>query len=140
MLNFRKVSADSDGSEIRRYLTQDEPEPDPIKAIDAGGKLLESGEKLTQYYTGRGARASWRPDMPAAVAAAIGLPDARQQPRDVELDRLFEARRADNSAMVTTCTRGVSALLGIAASASEARSTRRMRACIKDSSTSAVRP
>ncbi|VFU17594.1 MobF family relaxase [Methylocella tundrae] len=96
MLNFRKVSADSDGSEIRRYMTQDKPEPDPVRAIDAGGKLLESGEKLTQYYTGRGARASWRPDMPAAVAAAIGLADARQQPRDMELDRLFEAKRADN--------------------------------------------
>jgi hypothetical protein len=81
MLNFRKVSADSDGSEIRRYMTQDKPEPDPVRAIDAGGKLLESGEKLTQYYTGLGARASWRPDMPAAVAAAIGLANMRQPPR-----------------------------------------------------------
>ena len=81
MLNFRKVSADSDGSEIRRYMTQDKPEPDPVRAIDAGGKLLESGEKLTQYHTGRGARASWRPDMPAAVAAAIGLANMRQPPR-----------------------------------------------------------
>jgi len=81
MLNFRKVSADSDGSEIRRYLTQDKPEPDPIRAINADGETLESSEKLTQYYTGRAARASWRPDMPAAAAAAIGLANMGQPSR-----------------------------------------------------------
>ncbi len=95
MLNFAKVSADSDGAEIRRYLTQDEPEPEPAKAIDAAGRQLESGERLTAYYIGRGERASWQPHMPAGVAAALGLADPRKSPRDAELDRLFEAKRAD---------------------------------------------
>ena len=50
--------------------------------------------RLSTYYTGRDSRATWRPDMPALVAKAIGV-DHRQMPRDVEMSRLFEGRRAD---------------------------------------------
>ena len=95
MLNFRKVAADGDGEKIRRYLTQETPEAEPSVAIDPAGRLLEPGERLTAYYTGRDERASWRPDMPQLLSRALGI-DAEQRPRDAELDRLFEARRADN--------------------------------------------
>src|SRR6185312_4751110 len=54
----------------------------------------EEGGRLTAYYTGRDSRATWRPDMPALVAKAIGI-DPRQMPRDAEMSRLFEGRRAD---------------------------------------------
>jgi hypothetical protein len=53
MLNFAKVSAASDGALIRAYMTQDTPEPETLKvhgvAID--GRDLETGERLTAYYT-----------------------------------------------------------------------------------------
>jgi hypothetical protein len=100
MLNFRKVAAESDGAQIRAYLTEDKPEPETVevRGVSADGRDLETGEKLTAYYTGRGERASWRPDMPAKVAAALGIEDFRQEPRNGELDPLFEARRADNGA------------------------------------------
>jgi len=100
MLNFAKVSAASDGALIRAYMTQDKPEPETLKvqgvAID--GRDLETGERLTAYYTGRGERANWRPDMAPSVAAALGLANVRSDPRDGQLDALFEARRADNGA------------------------------------------
>ncbi len=95
VLNFRKVAADGDGEKIRRYLTQETPEAEPSVAIDPAGRLLEPGERLTAYYTERDERASWRPDMPQLLSRALGI-DADQRPRDAELDRLFEARRADN--------------------------------------------
>jgi hypothetical protein len=98
MLNFCKVSAASDGAKIRDYMTQGKPEPEktePRAGVDPAGRLLEPGEKLTAYYTGREERASWRPDMPEAIAKALGI-DPRQKPKDAELDNLFEARRADN--------------------------------------------
>ena len=59
---------------------------------------LETGKRLTAYYTGRGERANWRPDMSPRVAAALGVAKVRADPRDDELDALFEARRADNGA------------------------------------------
>ena len=107
MLNFRKVAAESDGAQIRAYLTEDKPEPEAlqIRGVSADGRDLETGEKLTAYYTGRGERASWRPDMPAKVAAALGIKDFRQEPRNGELDPLFEARRADNGAAWSAHTR-----------------------------------
>src|SRR5208337_4504437 len=100
MLNFAKVSAASEGALIRAYMTQDKPEPQTLKvhgvAID--GRNLETGERLTAYYTGRGERANWRPDLSPRVAAALGLSNVHAEPRDGELDALFEARRADNGA------------------------------------------
>ncbi len=100
MLNFAKVSAASDGALIRAYMTQDKPEPETLKVhgVSLAGRDLETGERLTAYYTGRGERASWRPDMSPAVAAALGVGNARSEPRNAQLDALFEARRADNGA------------------------------------------
>jgi hypothetical protein len=97
MLNFRKISAASDGAAIRAYMTQDQPEPESLKVhgVALDGRDLETGERLTAYYTGRGERANWRPDMDPRVAAALGIASARAAPRDGQLDALFEARRAD---------------------------------------------
>ena len=100
MLNFAKVSAASEGALIRAYMTQDKPEPETLKVhgVSIDGRNLETGERLTAYYTGRGERANWRPDMSPRVAAALGVAKVRADPRDDELDALFEARRADNGA------------------------------------------
>jgi hypothetical protein len=97
VLNFRKISAASDGAAIRAYMTQDQPEPESLKVhgVALDGRDLETGERLTAYYTGRGERANWRPDMDPRLAAALGIDSARAAPRDSQLDALFEARRAD---------------------------------------------
>ncbi|MCW2318585.1 post-segregation antitoxin (ccd killing protein) [Rhodoblastus acidophilus] len=102
MLNFAKVAASSDGAKIRAYLTQDAPEPQhaslTVAGVDPAGRNLDSGETLTNYYTGRGEAAAWRKDMPASVAAALGIDSPKGRPRYAELDPLFEARRADTGA------------------------------------------
>ena len=47
-MNFRKVAADSDGAEIRRYLTQGAPQQEPVSAIDrAGMNDLREGQKIS---------------------------------------------------------------------------------------------
>ena len=95
MMNFRKISAASKGKLLLRYFTEDTPEPIHAAAVDANGRQLDSGGRLTSYYTGRDGRATWRPDMPALVANAIGI-NPRMMPRDAELARLFEGKRADD--------------------------------------------
>ena len=95
MMNFRKIAAASKGRLLLRYFTEDTPEPIHPPPVDAAGRQLEEGGRLTAYYTGRDSRATWRPDMPTIFARAIGI-DPRRMPRDVEMTRLFEARRADN--------------------------------------------
>ena len=95
MMNFRKISATSKGKILLRYFTEDTPEPIHPPALDANGRHLDSGDRLTSYYTGRDGRATWRADMPALVANAIGI-NPRMMPRDAELARLFEGKRADN--------------------------------------------
>ena len=104
MLNFAKVAASSDGSKIRAYLTEDAPEPETltVSGISPAGRNLDTGETLTNYYTGRGEAAIWRTDMPANVAAALGIKNPKNRPRYAELDPLFEARRADNGEAWTT--------------------------------------
>ncbi len=93
MMTFRKLAADSDGKLIRAYLTEHAPEPEPGTELEPGARP-DTGGRLTAYYTGRDSRASWRPDMAAEVAQALGI-DASKPPRDADLDRLFEAKRAD---------------------------------------------
>ena len=95
MMNFRKIAAASKGALILRYFTENTPEPIHDAPVDAAGRQLEDGDRMTSYYTGRDSRATWRPDMPALVATAIGI-DPRLMPRDREMSRLFEGRRADN--------------------------------------------
>ena len=94
MMNFRKIAAASKGRLLLRYFTENTPEPIHPAPVDEAGRQLEEGGRLTAYYTGRDSRATWRPDMPASWRKAIGI-DPRQMPRDAEMSRLFEARRAD---------------------------------------------
>ena len=99
MMNFRKIAAASKGHLILRYFTEGKLEPGATAAqppaLDEAGRQLETGGRLTSYYTGNDERGMWRPDMPALVAEAIGV-DPRMPPRDPEMSRLFEGRRADN--------------------------------------------
>jgi hypothetical protein len=94
MMNFRKIAAASKGRLLLRYFTENTPEPIHPPGVDAAGRQLDDGGRLTAYYTGRDSRATWRPDMPAALAEAAGI-DRRHMPRDVAMSRLFEGRRAD---------------------------------------------
>ena len=95
MMNFRKIAAASKGRLLLRYFTENTPEPIHPSALDAAGRQLDEGGRLTAYYTGRDSRATWRPDMPAALAKAAGI-DPREMPLDVAMSRLFEGRRADD--------------------------------------------
>src|SRR5271166_562158 len=91
----RRFAAASKGRLLLRYFTEDTPEPIHPPTLDAAGRQLEEGGRLTAYYTGRDSRATWRPDMPAILARTIGI-DPHAMPRDAEMSRLFEGRRADN--------------------------------------------
>jgi hypothetical protein len=94
MMNFRKIAAASKGRLLLRYFTEDTPEPIHPPGVDAAGRQLDEGGRLTAYYTGRDSRAAWRPDMAAIFSRAAGI-DTHHMPRDADLTRLFEARRAD---------------------------------------------
>ncbi len=107
MMTFRKLAADSAGKLIRAYFTENTPQPTHDFRTEVG-KELDSGGRLTSYYTGRDSRATWRPDMPANVARALGV-DARTMPKDADLDRLFEAKRGDTGEAWTEHKRKVSA-------------------------------
>ncbi|MGI4956610.1 MAG: MobF family relaxase [Janthinobacterium lividum] len=93
MMTFRKLAANSDGKLIRAYMTEHAPDPAPDAHLEPGAKPDHTG-RLTSYYTGRDSRASWRQDMAPEAAAALGI-DPTKTPTNNELDRLFEARRAD---------------------------------------------
>jgi hypothetical protein len=96
MMNFRKIAAASKGRLVMRYFTEGRPEPNgEAPALDLAGRELADGDRLTAYYTGEDSRAVWRRDMPKALAEAIGINPA-EAPRDKELVRLFEGKRADN--------------------------------------------
>lgn len=97
MLNFRKIAAASKGKLLLRYFTENTPEPIHPAPVDALGRTLEEGGRLTAYYTGRDSRATWRPDAPVIWCEAVGI-DPRRMPLAAELTRLFEARRADTGA------------------------------------------
>ena len=107
MMTFRKLSASAKGSLLRRYFTENTPAPihDPAFVL---GKHLDPGGRLTAYYTGRDSRATWRPDMPFAAAQALGI-DPSRMPRDKEMDRLFEGKRADTGEAWSKHERKISA-------------------------------
>ena len=94
MLNFRKIAAASKGRILLRYFTENTPEPIHPPGVDAAGRQLDAGGRLTAYYTGRDSRATWRPDMPEALAKAAGI-DTLRMPGDAALSRLFEGKRGD---------------------------------------------
>ena len=107
MINFRKLAAASSGKLLRAYFTENTPEPIHDPAITPG-RQLDPGGRLTAYYTGRDSRATWRPDMPLAAAQALGI-NPHRMPRDAELDRLFEAKRADTGEAWSKHERKISA-------------------------------
>lgn len=107
MMTFRKLSAASVGSLIAAYFTENTPDPThDFRTMP--GKQLDSGERLTSYYTGRDGRATWRPDMGERVANALGI-DRKAMPRSEELARLFEAKRADSGEAWSEHERKISA-------------------------------
>ncbi|CAM4045876.1 Conjugal transfer protein traA (plasmid) [Roseomonas mucosa] len=108
MMTFRKLAAASSGKLLRAYFTESAPEPAFDPAVTPG-KHLDPGGRLTAYYTRRDSRASWRPDMPMAIAEALGI-DVSRMPKDEALDRLFEARRADTGEAWSGQKREISAL------------------------------
>ena len=73
MMNFRKIAAASKGRLLLRYFTEDTPEPIHPPGVDAAGRQLDDGGRLTAYYTGRDSRATWRSDMPATISKAAGI-------------------------------------------------------------------
>ena len=107
MMTFRKLAAASSGKLLRAYFTESAPEPASDQIVQRG-RHLDPGGRLTAYYTGRDSRASWRPDMPVAIAAALGI-DVSRMPKDEALDHLFEARRADTGEAWSGHKREVSA-------------------------------
>ena len=107
MMTFRKLSAASKGSLLRKYFTENTPAPIHDPALTPR-KHLDPGGRLTAYYTGRDSRATWRPDMPFAAAQALGI-DPSRMPRDQEMDRLFEGKRADTGEAWSKHERKISA-------------------------------
>jgi len=108
MIVFRKLAATAGAGRImRRYFTENTPEP--AHAVPANAeRQLDAGGRLTAYYTMRDSRATWRPDMPTEAAKALGI-NPRLMPRDEELDRLFEGRRADDGEAWSKHERKISA-------------------------------
>ena len=108
MINFRKILAASAGKLVRAYYTENTPEPihDPDRTP---GRHPDLGGRLTAYFTGRDSRATWRPDMAASVARALGV-DHRRMPKDADLDHLFEAKRADTGEAWSQAPRDISAV------------------------------
>ena len=107
MMPFRKLSAASKGKLLLAYFTESRPEPTRNPGLTTG-KVLEPGGRLTNYYTGRDTRATWRPDMPISVAKALGV-DPTRMPKDSDLTRLFEAKRGDNGEAWSKQKREISA-------------------------------
>ena len=107
MMKFRKLAAGSTGKLLRAYFTENTPDARHDFRTEPG-KVLDSGGRLTSYYTGRDSRATWRPDLSAAAAAALGV-DRLSMPKNDDLDRLFEAKRADNGEAWSKHSRDISA-------------------------------
>jgi len=97
VITFRKFAAGSNGKLIRMYFTETSPGETNERTVDAAGRQLDPGGRLTSYYTARNAGPIWRQDMPASVAQALGL-NPNCAPQNEELDRLFEGKRADTGA------------------------------------------
>ncbi len=95
MITFRKFAAGSNGKLVRMYFTEAKLGQSAAQAPDAPGRPLEPGSRLTDYYAGSDSGPQWRRDMPLPIARALGV-NSHHAPKDEELDRLFEGKRADN--------------------------------------------
>ncbi|MGI4798035.1 MAG: MobF family relaxase [Janthinobacterium lividum] len=93
MMTFRKIAAGSAGQLIRAYMTEQ--------------AIPEAERGLAGYYNGRDSRAAWKADMAPEVARALGI-DVAKAPDDAALDRLFEAKRADDGGAWSRHTRKIS--------------------------------
>ncbi|MCW8308913.1 relaxase domain-containing protein [Acidiphilium sp. PA] len=93
MISFRKIMADSNGQLIMQYFTENTPDPAPKTIEDLRGQV-DSGGRMTNYYTGRDTRASWGPDISPEIAASLGI-DRMKGPSNAALAHLFEGKRAD---------------------------------------------
>jgi TrwC relaxase/AAA domain len=107
MMTFRKLSAAASGAVLRKYFTENTPEPSHRLDNDCRGKP-DAGGRLTAYYTGRDSRAAWRPDVPFSVARALGI-DPTRPPSNRDLERLFEAKQADTGEAWSDQVRKISA-------------------------------
>ena len=95
MMNFRKIAAASKGRLLLRYFTENTPEPIHPSGVDAAGRQLDEGGRLTAYYTGR--------DKPGDVAARHAGGAGQRSPASMpgrchatsRCRGLFEGRRAD---------------------------------------------
>ena len=94
MMTFRKIAAGSSGRLIRTYMTEQ--------------AIPEAERGLAGYYTGQQSRAAWKADMAPGVAQALGI-DLSRTPDDAALDRLFEAKRADDGGAWSRHARQISA-------------------------------
>ncbi|MGD0105981.1 MAG: relaxase domain-containing protein, partial [Rhodopila sp.] len=96
MITRRKIAAAGNGKKLMRYLRE-------------ATTVEHASRQLAQYYGGWDARGTWRRDMAPEIATALGI-DPTQAPSDEALERLFEARRADNGEKWTHEKREISAV------------------------------
>jgi len=108
MMSFRKISADSNGAAIARYFTEGQPDPSHDFRRDGSMVPDADGKRLSSYYLGRAARASFNPEMSQRMAEALGV-DRFAPPSAETLARLFEAKRADNGEAWSKHDRKISA-------------------------------
>lgn len=93
MMSFRKIMAMSNGQLIMRYFTENSPDL-ALQSLEDLRDQVDSGGRMTAYYTGRDTRAYWRQDMSAEIAAALGI-NLFDNPKGDALANLFEGKRAD---------------------------------------------
>lgn len=93
MISFRKIMARSNGQLIMRYFTENSPDQ-PSRSLEDLRDQIDSGGRMTAYYTGRDTRAYWREDMPPEIAATLGI-NLFDSPKGDALANLFEGKRAD---------------------------------------------
>ena len=97
MISWRKIAAaKGTGKALAAYLRE-------VTTVQ------DANRKLAAYYGGWDAAGTWRRDMSPAIAKALGI-DPRKPPTNEALERLFEARRADNGERWTQQKRGLSAV------------------------------
>lgn len=96
MITQRKIAAADCGKAMANYVKETTALSDEYRALGA-------------YYGGWDASGTWRPDMSDKIARALGI-DRSQKPTAEVLERLFEAKRADNGEQWTNQKREISAV------------------------------